>query len=274
MIPSTFLRPALAASALALAACIPIVSGSTTPSPAELAGSTPIRLVNVTQRPICYVRLAPAGSADFGGDWLGQSETVAVGNYRDFGVRPGSYNFRVESCDGGVIQQQLGVDMTAAREIVIFEGAAPTVPETVGLVRLQYAAFPRMAPPSAGYAYADSPSEGSSSSEPGGGGGYDTAGQQRDSAPAAPSGPATYSLSLHNDCDHTVGLFHGNGRPPFGSGTYGTLSANSTESFSGFVGSETFWITDDSRNGVSAYTPSAGSQSIEVTSGCGGFAPR
>ncbi len=270
MNPSMFSRSVAALGASVLAACIPIMSASTTPaapSPAELAGSTPIRLVNVTQRPICYVRFAPTGSAAFGGDWLGQSETVAIGSYRDFGLRAGTYNFRVESCDGGVIQQQLGVDMTAAREIVIYEGAVPQVPETIGLVRLQFAAFPAMPARPVGYAYAGGGS-GSGSS------GYEASPAQADPEPAAPSGPSTYSLSLHSDCDHTLGLFHGNGRPPFGSGTYGTISSNSTKSFSGFVGSETFWITDDSRNGLSAYTPSAGSQSIEITSGCGGFAPR
>lgn len=269
MIPSTSSRCLLATGACVLAACIPIASGATTPSPAQLAGSTPIRLVNVTQQPVCYVRLAPTGSADFGEDWLGPRETLAVGSYRDFGIRAGTYNFRVESCDGGVIQQQVGVDMTAAREIVIFEGAAPQVPETVGLVRLQYAALPPMAARPVEHSYAG----GTGASERGGEGGYDAA-ARRQADPPAPSGPEHYSISLHSDCSHTVGLFHGNGRPPFGSGTYGSISSNSTESFSGFVGSETFWITDDSRNGVSAYTPSAGSQSIQITSGCGGFAPR
>jgi hypothetical protein len=55
---------------------------------------------------------------------------------------------------------------------------------------------------------------------------------------ASNSGPQTFSLSLKNNCSRTVKLFVGD-KPKWGSGTY---------------------------------TASPGSQSIQITSGCGGFA--
>ena len=41
---------------------------------------------------------------------------------------------------------------------------------------------------------------------------------------AAPAAPQVVSVTLHNDCDHTVKLFLGD-KPKFGSGTHDRASA-------------------------------------------------
>ncbi|MEZ4473199.1 MAG: hypothetical protein R3F60_20920 [bacterium] len=96
--------------------------------------------------------------------------------------------------------------------------------------------------------------------------------RQAAARPAAPSGPGNFSLSLKNECPRTVRLFEGD-KPKFGSGTYSTIGANNIRSFSGFAG-KTLWIVDDSDNGVSSYSLSAGRHDLVITASCSGFARR
>lgn len=87
-----------------------------------------------------------------------------------------------------------------------------------------------------------------------------------------PKGPERYSVSLKNECSKTVKLFFGQ-KPKFGSGTYSSISSNTLTSRSGTVG-DMIWIVDDGQNGLSSYSPRSGSQTVVITSGCGGFASR
>jgi len=92
------------------------------------------------------------------------------------------------------------------------------------------------------------------------------------SAAAAPAGPQVVSVTLHNDCDHTVKLFLGD-KPKFGSGTNTSLGSNTTTSYQMKAG-DMIWITDDSENGLSSTSIGGGSsQRITITSGCTGFGP-
>jgi hypothetical protein len=84
------------------------------------------------------------------------------------------------------------------------------------------------------------------------------------------SGPAMWSLTLHNSCSKTVKLFFGD-KPKFGSGKYTTLGSNNVTSYTGSSG-DMIWIVDESENGLSSMSPS-GSQNMQITSGCSGFAP-
>ena len=91
-------------------------------------------------------------------------------------------------------------------------------------------------------------------------------------APAAPAAPQVVSVTLHNDCDHTVKLFLGD-KPKFGSGTSTSLGSNTTTSYQMKPG-DMIWITDDSENGLSSTSIAGGSsQRIVITSGCTGFGP-
>ena len=267
-------------SALPLLLAIPALAGcllapQTAPTNAYsrmYAGPTAVNLLNASARPICYVHIAPAGQVDWGDDWLSSSETVPSGTMRQLGVAPGVYNVRFDDCAHSPVQLQNGIDLSGPREILVYEaGSPPAIPPTPGVARIELVAMRPLPPP---VVVADA----------GGGGGWSSSASTASSAPpppavaasapAAPAGPSTYSLTLHNSCSRSVGLFHGTGssRPPFASGTYGSIGANTTQSFSGFA-PETFWITDESRNAVSSFTASGGSQRIEVLSSCSGFAP-
>jgi hypothetical protein len=89
---------------------------------------------------------------------------------------------------------------------------------------------------------------------------------------AAPAAPQVVSVTLHNDCDHTVKLFLGD-KPKFGSGTNTSLGSNTTTSYQMKPG-DMIWITDDSENGLSSTSIGGGSsQRINITASCTGFGP-
>jgi hypothetical protein len=91
------------------------------------------------------------------------------------------------------------------------------------------------------------------------------------SDPHGSAGAQNVSLTLHNDCPHTVRLFFGT-TPKFGSGTESSISANTTEGHSMRAG-EMIWILDGSGNGMSSLTASPGQTHVTITRSCTGFAP-
>jgi hypothetical protein len=89
---------------------------------------------------------------------------------------------------------------------------------------------------------------------------------------AAPAAPQVVSVTLHNDCNHTVKLFLGD-KPKFGSGTNTSLGSNTTTSYQMKPG-DMIWITDDNENGLSSTSIGGGSsQRINITASCTGFGP-
>jgi hypothetical protein len=90
-------------------------------------------------------------------------------------------------------------------------------------------------------------------------------------ASRASTGAEVVSLTLHNDCPHTVRLFFGR-TPKFGSGTESSISANSRESHSMRAG-DMVWIVDESGNGTSSLAASPGQTNMTITRSCTGFAP-
>lgn len=94
----------------------------------------------------------------------------------------------------------------------------------------------------------------------------------RASSASSSSASAHFSISLKNECSQTVKLFIGE-TPKFGSGTSTSVSSNSINSYSG-SGSQTYWIVDDSGNGISSYSARPGSQSLRILPSCTGFAQR
>jgi len=88
-------------------------------------------------------------------------------------------------------------------------------------------------------------------------------------------GSAYYSFSMKNECSHTVKLkiTSSTGNPKFSGGTETSIGANTIQSYSG-TGPTYFWILDDSGEGVSSFTASAGQRDVRITPSCGGFAPR
>ena len=232
---------------------------------AQYAGQNPVALINATSLPICVVYLWPAGATSFGADWLGDTEIVQPGMRRDFGVVPGTYGFRLEGCDGSMLQYQPSADLLGPREIFLSDGTVPVYAPAAGYQRLEYGLL-RTPPPS--YGSTSSGGYGNTSS-----GGYGSTSSGGSYGSTSSGGSSNYfSLTLHNSCSETLDLFIGDGTPPYGSGTYTNIGSNTTQSESGTL-PETFWIVDESRNPISSFSPSAGSSSVQILSSCSGFAP-
>jgi hypothetical protein len=81
--------------------------------------------------------------------------------------------------------------------------------------------------------------------------------------------PVSVSVTLRNNCPSTVKLFFGD-KPGFGGGKYTSAHSNTAQSMS-FPPGEMIWIVDDSQNGISSTTVSAGMRTIEITKSCTGF---
>ncbi|MGB1012701.1 MAG: hypothetical protein ACPG4T_01105, partial [Nannocystaceae bacterium] len=96
--------------------------------------------------------------------------------------------------------------------------------------------------------------------------------QPEPSKPAAPAAPSVVSITLRNACPNTVKIFFGD-KPKFGSGTYSSMSSNSSTSKSMRPG-DMIWIVDDSQNGLSSATVSASTRKVEITSSCTGLTAR
>ncbi len=95
---------------------------------------------------------------------------------------------------------------------------------------------------------------------------------QQASSNASSSSSGYFSFSLKNECSQTVKLFIGD-KPKYGSGTSTSVSSNSINSYSG-SGSQTYWIVDESGNGLSSFTAGAGQRDMRILPSCTGFAPR
>ncbi|WP_224241242.1 YdgH/BhsA/McbA family protein [Hyalangium gracile] len=105
--------------------------------------------------------------------------------------------------------------------------------------------------------------------------------EQRAASSASAGGASTgggdsgyYSFSIKNECSRTVRMFiNDGGNPRVSSGESATMSSNSISSFSG-SGPRTFWIVDDSGEGVSSFSASGGQRNMRILESCVGFAPR
>lgn len=86
---------------------------------------------------------------------------------------------------------------------------------------------------------------------------------------AGPAGPQTVSVTIRSSCSRTVKVFYGE-KPKFGSGTNSTISSNSVQSHTFRVG-DSFWIIDDSENGLAQYRIQPSTSTIEIGSSCTSF---
>jgi hypothetical protein len=112
-----------------------------------------------------------------------------------------------------------------------------------------------------------SPSNGGTYS--GGGGGTGAPAPEPTYESTAPASPSVVSVTIRSSCSQTVRVFYGE-KPKWGSGTYSTISSNSSTSHS-FRPGDMFWIVDDSENGLSSTSVGVGTRQIEILPSCTGF---
>ena len=243
-----------------LTACPLLMMATQEPTSVRHAGTNPVRVVNLSSKAVCTAYFAQAG--DFNIDnWLETEQPVAAGETLEFLVKPAQYNLALRSCDGlSQFSQQL--DLRVPSELVLTDDAAEPELAAVadGFSRLGPFALATL-PPQPAYtapAAATAPT-------------YNPTPAATSNTPSAPAQPQFASVTLKNNCRETVKLFKGD-KPRGSSGTWTSIGANTIQSMSGSAG-DTIWIVDAGGNGVSAYTYSGGSQRIQITQSCSGFAP-
>ena len=246
-----------------LVGCIPqLFMAVQEPTSVQYAGTTPIRIINHTNSPICSVQFARIG--DFNIDnWLQGEAPIKTGEVFEFSLLPQSYTVSIQSCDSLVRAAAGEVDLSRPTELQIHEGAeAPEGVAAEGFVRrplmaLKYQPGPVVSAP----AVHARPAQGFAPSNSGG----------ASNAPAPKPQSTFFSMTLKNNCRDKVLIFVGD-KPKFGSGTRTSIGGNTIRSFSG-TAPETFWITDASENGLSSFTVSPGSHRMQILPSCTGFAP-
>jgi len=72
-----------------------------------------VRMVNNSGATVCYVFISPSTDRAWGGDWLGESETIGPGGSRDFAVPPGEdFDMMAADCDQNTLDDQRGIPIT------------------------------------------------------------------------------------------------------------------------------------------------------------------
>ncbi len=77
------------------------------------------------------------------------------------------------------------------------------------------------------------------------------------------------SVTIRSSCPNTVRVFFGS-KPKYGSGTYGSISANSVQSYQMRQG-DMIWLVDQNDEGVSSFSASPAVNNAEINSACTGF---
>ncbi|MFP4394850.1 MAG: hypothetical protein ACLFTI_06260 [Anaerolineales bacterium] len=73
-----------------------------------------LSVVNEMVEDVCYVHISPTNADTWGDDWLGNDDTIGVGESRDFFVEAGSYDVMLANCDEAVVETgwSIGSDTT------------------------------------------------------------------------------------------------------------------------------------------------------------------
>ena len=81
----------------------------------SVAETIRLTLVNYTAETICRVYITPTDSEAWGDDWLG-SAMIGPGETHTLQVPVGSYDLQARGCNGDVLSEKRGVDLTASQE--------------------------------------------------------------------------------------------------------------------------------------------------------------
>ena len=92
-------------------------------------GQTTITLVNQGVATVCYVRISPVTSDQWGEDWLGETEVIGAGAERVFTVTPGRYDLQAEDCGNNPLSTEMGVDVSGAYTWIV---TGPELPPNAG----------------------------------------------------------------------------------------------------------------------------------------------
>jgi hypothetical protein len=75
-------------------------------------GNMPLDLMNDTGVTVCYINMGPSSEPNWGGDWLGPTETLPPGAVRRFGIFGAtSWDIRALDCAHRVIVERQGIGL-------------------------------------------------------------------------------------------------------------------------------------------------------------------
>jgi hypothetical protein len=95
-----------------------------------IAPQVTLTAINQSGVEICYLFVAPDGSNGWGTDRLGSGATLAPGDSFAVRVTAGRYDVRVEDCDGNVLDEVRGADLSENRTWTITGDNPPAGTET------------------------------------------------------------------------------------------------------------------------------------------------
>jgi len=81
-----------------------------------------LSVVNGMPAELCTLYISATGEAAWGANWLGAGATIARGESVTFGLPPGAYDLRGESCDGALRGEARGVALKAATAVTLEAG--------------------------------------------------------------------------------------------------------------------------------------------------------
>lgn len=122
------------AFAAIVSGCIVRTAG---PSGTVVAGGGPpatFTLANQSPYTVCYVQMTQGG--DWGGDWLGSSETVPPGVSRTFSLTAGTWSIQMLDCNRQPVFRRYNVPIQGDITLTfrVYEVAARTAPPRLAAV--------------------------------------------------------------------------------------------------------------------------------------------
>lgn len=75
-------------------------------------GVVDFTLDNSSGLEVCYVQLSPSDAQNWGPDELDSEEILGAGSVRVFRTASGTYDLRLSDCDGGILLEEYGLDLS------------------------------------------------------------------------------------------------------------------------------------------------------------------
>ncbi len=102
---------------------LPTVETPIPPLTDEKLTAVNLTVDNQSERPLCYLYISVEISDEWGDDQLDSDTSIDAGNaYTVEDIKPGTYDIRAEDCDGYVIADEYGLDMTTGDQTWVVPG--------------------------------------------------------------------------------------------------------------------------------------------------------
>ena len=83
------------------------------------AGLIELTASNESSIELCYIYISPSTSDSWGDDWLGEKESITIGDARIFYVEPGTYDLLAQNCDDEDVVTETEIELDSDTEWTI-----------------------------------------------------------------------------------------------------------------------------------------------------------